>query len=335
MIHRTSPIKLTENWQTELSNLITKPKALLELIELDDCYLEAAEKAHRNFPLRTTLSFANKIKKGDINDPLLQQILPIGAELEDIAGYNTDPLNEQTANKIPGLVHKYQGRVLLITAPQCAINCRYCFRRHFDYQGNTPSRAQWQTALDYIKDNKSIDEVILSGGDPLVLNDAQLSWLISAISDIPHVDRLRIHSRVPIVLPSRITPKMLKNVINCRLKTIFVVHCNHPQEIDEHVAHSLINIRECGATLLNQTVLLKGINDNAETLIDLSKSLFAQGVLPYYLHLLDRVSGAAHFDICERDAVALHQSLLNQLPGYLVPKLVREVADAPSKVPVI
>ena len=335
MIHRTETIKLTESWQNELSQLITTPEALFDYLKLDHKLLEDARKAHALFPIRITHSYANKIEKGNTNDPLLKQILPLGEELEDVKGYSDDPLNEREVNHHPGLVHKYYGRVLFITAPQCAINCRYCFRRQFDYKSNTPSRNQWQSAIDYIAQDKTIEEVILSGGDPLVLPDNQLEWIVNKLSEIEHLLRLRIHSRLPIVLPSRITTKVSKLLTRSRLETVFVVHCNHSQEIDKQVKEALARLSHSGMSLLNQSVLLKDINDEAQILVDLSKSLFSSGVMPYYLHLLDKVSGSAHFDVSEAKAKRLYQDLLTQLPGYLVPKLVREVPSAPSKIPVV
>ena len=335
MIHRTSTINLTETWQDELSNLITTPEYLFEYLGLPLEQLQAAKKATALFPLRTTRSYLEKIEKGNINDPLLRQILPIGAEFDDIAGFTSDPLNEQSTNEMPGLIHKYQGRVLFITATQCAINCRYCFRRHFDYQNNNQSRNQWLQTIQHIKNDSSIEEVILSGGDPLVLADNQLDWLINQLSEIPHIERLRIHSRLPIVLPSRISTKLSKLLTKSRLNSIFVVHCNHSQEIDIRVKKALNSLGEAGITLLNQSVLLKDINDQAETLCNLSKSLFSCGVLPYYLHLLDRVTGSAHFEVPEAKAKELYQDLLSQLPGYLVPKLVREKPYASSKTPIV
>ena len=335
MIHRTQPINLTENWQDELSNLITTPESLFDYLELDHQYLPAAQKAHQLFPTRTTRSYASRIEKGNINDPLLQQVLPIGSEFDNIEGFSHDPLNEKASNNHPGLIHKYHGRVLLITAPQCAINCRYCFRRHFDYKGNTPSRQQWQQAIDYIEKDNTINEVILSGGDPLVLGDTQLSWLIDNLAKIPHLTTLRLHSRLPIVLPSRISPRLTRILTKSRLKPVFVVHCNHPQEIDNRVGHALEKLSQEGIQVFNQTVLLKGINDNDSTLTQLSKKLFAHRTIPYYLHLLDKVAGAAHFDVEEQKARDLHQAMLAKLPGYLVPKLVREIALAANKVPIV
>ncbi|WP_188149693.1 EF-P beta-lysylation protein EpmB [Teredinibacter waterburyi] len=334
MIHRTIPTWQTRSWQDELSQLITEPEALFTTLKLDLGHLEAAKQAANLFPLRVTQSFLNRMKPGDIADPLLLQVLPLAEEFNQHPDYSADPLEEAESNPVPGLIHKYRSRVLLIGAPQCAINCRYCFRRHFDYQANSPSRAQWLDALSYIRSTQDIDEVILSGGDPLVISDRQLAWLIDELSAIPHLQRLRIHSRLPIVLPSRVTPELVNILTSSRLQPVLVVHCNHPQELDSEVGAAFALLRNQGITLLNQTVLLKGINNVAETLIQLSKELFKLGVLPYYLHLLDKVEGTTHFDQNERDAKGLHMAMLAHLPGYLVPKLVREEAGATSKTPV-
>lgn len=334
MIQRTIPTWQSLSWQEELSSLITSPSQLLSLLELPETLLEAAEQANQLFPLRVTQSYLSRMRKGDINDPLLKQVLPLEAELETAQGYTADPLEEQSFNPATGVIHKYHGRVLLVSASQCAINCRYCFRRHFDYQANTPNRAQWQEALNYIHQTPSIDEVILSGGDPLAISDKQLCWLIEQIEAIPHIARLRIHTRLPVVLPSRITDLLCQSLQKSPLQCVVVVHVNHPSELDSQVENQLNRLRTAGITLLNQSVLLKGVNDSASCLVSLSKRLFQCGILPYYLHLLDKVTGASHFDVDETAALAIHNELLATLPGYLVPKLVKEVPHAPSKTPV-
>lgn len=334
MIPRTIPTWQSLSWQEELSQLITSPKALLEHLQLDDALLPAAQEASKLFPLRTTLSFVQRIQPNTPEDPLLKQILPLHAETSSPSEYVSDPLEEHSANPVKGLIHKYHGRVLLIAASQCAINCRYCFRRHFDYENNTPSRQEWQQALDYIRSNTDIEEVILSGGDPLAISDKQCEWLLKTIAEMPHITRIRIHTRLPIVLPSRITDTLVNTLSRLPKPVVMVVHCNHAQEIDMSVQQVLHQLADAGITMLNQTVLLKGVNDSCEVLANLSKRLFEARVLPYYLHLLDKVSGAAHFNIEEKDAISLHNELLACLPGYLVPKLVQEVPDKPSKVPI-
>ena len=322
-------------WQEQLATSIRDPKLLLKLLELDSSLLDGALKAHQSFPLRVPEAYLERINKGDINDPLLLQILPLKNELIDAPGYTVDPLGEQNANPIPGLVHKYHGRVLLIVSPNCAINCRYCFRRHFPYQDNKPGRNEWQQALEYIAADNSISEVIYSGGDPLAASDKQLLWLTEQIAQINHVKRLRIHSRLPIVIPDRITEHCLHWLTSTRLLTSMVLHSNHPNELDDNVEQALKRLSQAGVTLLNQTVLLSGINNSVAILKQLSERLFQMGVLPYYLHQLDRIKGAAHFEVTDQDAKQIMVQLMAQLPGYLVPKLVREVPDSPNKMPLI
>ena len=339
MITRTEPLcqdlpSQTESWQQSLANVIRDPQQLFELLELDLSQLPAAIAAAQDFPLKVPRGFAAKMEKGNWHDPLLKQVLPLGQELDYQPGFTKDPLEEAASNPCPGLIHKYHGRVLLIVSGGCAINCRYCFRRHFPYQDNNPSRAQWQQSLQYIADDTSIKEVILSGGDPLVASDRQLAELVEQIADIPHVSRLRVHSRLPIVIPQRITDDCLAWLTGSRLQAVMVIHCNHPNELDSEVGTALEKMANAGITLLNQAVLLGGINDNLAALIALSETLHRHRVLPYYLHLLDRVKGAAHFDTDENHAKQLISEMMTHLPGYLVPKLVREVSNQLSKVPI-
>lgn len=322
------------SWQDELRQLITQPQALFSILGLPADELDAALKATTQFPLRATHSYVKAIRKGDRNDPLLLQILPVGLELSTSPEYSDSPLKEHEFNPTPGLIHKYQGRVLLVGTSQCAINCRYCFRRNFDYQANSPTRKLWGEALEYIRCDRSIEEVILSGGDPLTLSNSQLRWLANELERIPHVARLRVHSRLPVVLPSRIDEQLVEIFSTSRLDVAWVIHCNHPQELTSEVGAALEMIRGSNIALLNQSVLLKNINDCAKTLGHLSKRLFSLGVLPYYLHVLDKVSGAAHFDIPENQARLIHQEMVENLSGYLVPKLVKEVPHAASKTPV-
>lgn len=335
MIPRTVPTWQITNWQDELKDLIQDPGSLIDYLELDRQWLGPAERAHSLFPLRATRSFVSRIRKGDPQDPLLLQILPLGAELLAEPGYGRDPLEERQFNPVPGIVHKYTSRVLLIAATQCAINCRYCFRRHFPYEDHQLSRPEWQAALDYVRQAPGVNEVILSGGDPLSLGDRQIDWLVRAIAEIPHVTRVRIHSRYPVILPSRITEGLINTLTGTRLKPVVVIHCNHPQEIDAPVREALASLVQNRVTLLNQTVLLKKINDNSRILATLSEALFAAGVMPYYLHLLDKVEGAAHFAVDDGRARTLYGELLTLLPGYLVPKLVRENPHQASKTPVL
>jgi L-lysine 2,3-aminomutase len=324
----------TQTWQRALANVIRDPEELFDILQLDLQQLPAAITACRDFPLRAPRAFVNRIIKGDWQDPLLLQLLPLGQELDLQPGFCRDPLQEANSNPAPGLIHKYQGRVLLVVSAGCAINCRYCFRRHFAYDDNNPSRQQWQHTLDYIRQDPSIHEVIFSGGDPLAASDRLLSELVEQIAAIPHITTLRVHSRMPVVIPQRINNECLTWLTGSRLQTVMVIHSNHANELDNNVYQALQKLRTGGVTLLNQAVLLAGVNDNHVTLAALSQRLFQQGVLPYYLHLLDRVQGTAHFEVSEQRAREIVNTLLATLPGYLVPKLVRELADAPSKVPI-
>lgn len=323
------------SWQQALSNAITEPQELLTALELPPQLLTAAITASKQFSLRVPRGFVARMQKGNINDPLLRQVLPAGTELDTKTEYSTDPLGETAANLMPGLLHKYQGRVLLITTGACGVNCRYCFRRHFAYAENNPGTSGWEKALDYIAADNSIKEVILSGGDPLITSDQRLANLIEKLAAIPHLTTLRIHSRMPVVLPERITAEFIHHFTATRLKPVLVIHCNHAQEIDYSVTQAMRALRTAGVTLLNQSVLLKGVNDSAAALMNLSEKLFTIGVLPYYLHMLDKVTGAAHFEVPIETAKQLLQEITAQLPGYLVPKLVWEKAGAKSKLAVV
>ncbi|HET7370005.1 MAG TPA: EF-P beta-lysylation protein EpmB [Gammaproteobacteria bacterium] len=318
-------------WQTELQQAVTDPAELLSMLALDPALLDGARDAVKLFPLRVPRGFVARMRTKDPHDPLLRQVLPIDAETTSAPGFTVDPVGDLASAARPGLLHKYHGRVLLVITGACAVNCRYCFRRHFPYGQENPRGGQWRDALDYVRGDETITEVILSGGDPLSLTDRRLAELATAIADIPQVRRLRIHTRQPVVLPSRIDQAFLDWFAPLPLQKVVVVHANHANEFDTHVAAALAAITAAGATLLNQSVLLRGVNDSVEALSALSESLFAAGVMPYYLHLLDRVAGAAHFDLPLERAQRLHADLQARLPGYLVPKLVREEAGAPAK----
>jgi len=321
-----------DSWQTVMANAIHTPEALISRLKLDPAALDAAYPGHRQFAVRVPEPYLSRIELGNLDDPLLKQILPVADEGAPApAGYGPDPLAEAHANKAPGIVHKYKSRVLLIANGACAINCRYCFRRHFPYSDNRLGRHEWDQALEYVRANPDINEVILSGGDPLMSTDARLDTIISSIENIPHVTRLRIHTRLPIVIPQRITEALISRLETSRLAVIMVVHVNHANEIDEHVGHSLARLFKHGIHVLNQSVLLKGINDRVDALSQLSERLFEYKVLPYYLHILDRVSGAHHFEVSDAHAKSLMDELQGTLPGFLVPKLVREEAGAHSK----
>ncbi len=321
-------------WQKEWQRSITDPAELIEALGLDASLLEPARWGEALFPLRVPPAYLKRIRPGDPNDPLLRQVLPLGAEAEATAGFVSDPVGDGVSLKPGGIIHKYHGRVLLIATGACAINCRYCFRRHFPYAEANASTAQWQPALDYLRADGSIEEVILSGGDPLSLNDRRLAQLAEALAEIPHLKRLRVHSRLPVVLPSRVDEALLNWLGGHRLQPVMVIHANHPAELDDEVADAMQRLTQHGVRLFNQAVLLRGVNDSSKVLAALSERLFAMGVQPYYLHLLDRVQGAAHFEVSEWEAQALMRDLAAALPGYLLPRLVREVAGEAAKNPI-
>lgn len=322
-------------WQTLLANAVTNAQELCQILGLDPALVPGALAAAGQFPLRVPRSFVARMRHGDPQDPLLRQVLPVAAELALAEGFVTDPVGDLASREVPGLLHKYEGRALIVSTGACAVHCRYCFRRHFPYADQSPLAGGWQRTVDHLRSDSSIGEVILSGGDPLSLSDRRLMQLTEALQEIPHIRRLRIHTRYPIVLPERIDAGLLKWLTNVSLQKVVVIHANHARELDASVERACRALSGAGATLLNQSVLLAGINDSAAALIELSERLFAMHVLPYYLHVLDRVQGAAHFDVAEERASELHAQLLGRLPGYLVPKLVREVAGAASKTPLV
>jgi EF-P beta-lysylation protein EpmB len=322
----------SNSWQTAMVQSITDPEELFELLGLDSAHLEAAKSAANLFPLQVPHSFVARMQKGNLDDPLLRQILPLGAELIETPGYQNDPLEEAKFNPVPGLLHKYTGRVLLTIVGVCGVNCRFCFRRHFPYTENNPGSEGWDRALNYIAQDESINEVILSGGDPLVVSDKILHNFSEKLNHIPHIKRLRIHSRMPIVLPERITKEFIEWVSQLQQKLILITHCNHPQEINQTVRDAMTMLADAGVTLLNQSVFLKGVNDNVDTLTELSETLFDAGIQPYYLHALDKVQACAHFDLELPDAQRLHWEMSQRLSGYLVPKFVCERPGAPAKI---
>ncbi|MEJ2479053.1 MAG: EF-P beta-lysylation protein EpmB [Acidihalobacter sp.] len=328
-----APLNTTPSWQAALRDAIREPGDLIGLLGLPESMLEAAHAASRDFRLLVPRGYAARMRHGDPHDPLLLQVLPQGSERIAFPGYVSDPVGDLAAEAAPGVLHKYHGRVLLITTGACAVHCRYCFRRHFPYADSNPARGAWREALDYLRTHPQVDELILSGGDPLVLDDDKLSALVRELERIPHLRRLRLHTRLPIVLPERIDDALLDWVRDSSLKIVCVVHANHANELDDAVERALRRLRDAGAELLNQSVLLRGVNDSAQELGRLSDRLFNCGVLPYYLHLLDPVAGAAHFHVGDREARAIVKTLRDRLPGYLVPRLVREEAGAPAKTP--
>lgn len=333
MIHGSLAPVESVSWQSLLSRSITDPEQLLRRLELDPALLAGARAGAADFPLRVPEPFVERMQKGDPNDPLLRQVLPLGEELLEHPDYVLDPLGEQHTNTRAGIIHKYHGRLLLIVSGGCAVNCRYCFRRHFPYGDNNLSTEQWQQALDYIRGDQSISEVIYSGGDPLAASDKRLAWLTREIAAIPHVRRLRVHTRLPVVIPQRVTSELIDALCGTRLPVVMVLHSNHANEFDAALGNAVLRLRQAGITLLNQTVLLRGVNDSLETLISLSETLGDHGILPYYLHVLDHVKGAQHFHVDDGAAMGLAAEMLARLPGFLVPRLVREVAGETSKTP--
>lgn len=334
MITRTAAGWQTEDWQIQLSSTISNVEMLLQRLNLPLEAMPQRLQAAKNFPLKVPEAFVAKMQPGDPNDPLLLQVLPKGAEMMVQPGFVADPLAEQVANSQQGMLHKYKNRVLVILSGSCAINCRYCFRRHFDYADNRLSSRDFEAIFAYLASNPEINEVILSGGDPLVVSNSRLQKFMLGLESIAHIKRLRIHTRVPVVIPERVDQGLLTCLGNTRLRTILVVHSNHAQELDCRFGDAMALLKAVGVTLLNQSVLLKGVNDNLQALVNLSERLFDFGVQPYYLHLLDPVAGSAHFDVSEADAVALMRSLIAEVSGYMVPKLVREVAGERSKTPI-
>ncbi|WP_109440877.1 EF-P beta-lysylation protein EpmB [Acinetobacter haemolyticus] len=323
-----------KNWQSQLSDLITDPLELLNLLELStDQLLSGAILASEQFKLRVPRAFVGKMNVGDPLDPLLLQVLPHHLELEEHPEFVTDPLGEEAANQMAGVLHKYQSRFLLTLTGACAIHCRYCFRRHFPYQENLPKNDDWESIKHYIEQNPLINEVILSGGDPLTLNNRKISLWLERLASLPQIKILRIHSRVPIVIPNRVDEELISILKNSRLRIIVVVHSNHAAELDDFTCSKLLQLSLHHITVLNQAVLLKGVNDSAKTLTELSSRLFDARVMPYYLHVLDKVKGAQHFDLRSSEIDHIYSDVLASLPGYLVPKLVREIAGEKNKTP--
>jgi EF-P beta-lysylation protein EpmB len=311
------------NWKNILQQASSSPEELLNELDIEDSSL-ISRQANQDFPLRVPAGFISKMNQNDPADPLFRQIWPSAEEETDKIGFSKDPLNEVNHLVAPGLLHKYHGRVLLVLTGACAIHCRYCFRRHFPYSDSNPSGENLQKAIEYLHKETSVTEVILSGGDPLSVSDERLSELVSRLAEIPHLKRLRIHTRFPVVVPERINDACLDWLTRTHLQLAIVLHVNHAHELDKSVEQAILKLRNQNIPLFNQSVLLKGINDSARALVDLSEALFSYGIIPYYLHLLDPVSGASHFEVDESSARLLMQEIQKRLPGYLLPKLVRE-----------
>jgi EF-P beta-lysylation protein EpmB len=322
-------------WQQLWREAVRDPRELLSMLGLDALAARISEDAARQFPLRVPRGFVARMRPGDPHDPLLRQVLPLDDEDRIVEGFALDAVGDAAARAGTGVLRKYRGRALLVTTGSCAIHCRYCFRRHFPYAEDTAAANGWREAVGLIAADREIDEVILSGGDPLSLATSKLAELTTALADIPHLRRLRIHTRLPIVLPERVDTALVDWLRAMPWPVTVVVHANHAQEFDGDVDAALARLRSAGAFLLNQAVLLGGINDSVEALAALSERGHAAGVLPYYLHQLDRVQGAAHFEVPDARAMELHRSLAARLSGYLVPRLVREVAGDPGKRPMV
>lgn len=340
--------RVETHWQKELANAFIDIETLLEYLKIPVHSLHNSDGPTRNnliniveqhglarklFPMRVPRPFAELMETGNWHDPLLQQVVPQRAEFIEKAGFIEDPLAEQNG-KTSSVIHKYQSRLLLVVRGGCAVNCRYCFRRHFPYQDNKLNQSQYDSVLRYIEQDKSLNEVIFSGGDPLMANDQQLAKLASQIDALSHIKRLRIHTRLPVVIPSRINKEFIAWASQLKMQLILVLHINHAKELSPALKEKMGMLKNAGITLLNQSVLLKNINDSADILEDLSEALFEASVLPYYLHLLDPVKGAAHFDVTKNEAKVIMAELIKRLPGFLVPKLVREIAGQPGKTPI-
>jgi EF-P beta-lysylation protein EpmB len=311
-------------WRQQFAQSIRTPKALLESLQFDQQQIQSMLADEQGFSTLVPSSYVQRMQAKNPLDPLLLQVLAQRAEAKVHPDFNHDPLAEADFNPAPGVVHKYQGRALLIAAGHCAINCRYCFRRHFPYEQQQRSRAQWQQSLAVLAQDTELEEIILSGGDPLALTNNALFALIDEIEQLPQVKRLRIHSRLPIVLPARITSALCQRLANSPLQVVLVVHCNHGQEINDEVAAACQQLKQAGVTLLNQTVLLDSINADVDVQCELQQALFNAGVLPYYLHLPDHVAGTQHFFVDRETGQQLHRAMQERLPGYLVPRLVKE-----------
>ena len=332
MITCSPPRLESEPWQQERARAVTDPAELLRLLDLDSTHMPQVHMKGTGFPLRVPRYFVDLMRPGDPDDPLLAQVLPLAAEEQPVAGYLQDPVDDMAASRQYGILKKYHGRALLVTTGACAVHCRYCFRRHFPYSENS-LLGHWRDALAMLNGLPDTNELILSGGDPLSLSDARIQQLLEETQKLPQLTRLRIHTRLPVVLPGRITTELVRLLSESRLQTVVVIHANHPREITSALGRAMRELASGGAMLLNQSVLLKSVNDDADTLAELSEVLFGAGVMPYYLHLLDPVAGAARFEVPLVRAEQLLEALRLRLPGYLVPRVVRELPGEPYKTP--
>ena len=328
-----TPHAATADWKRLWREAVRDPRELLDLVGLPQLATGVSDAAAAQFPLRVPRGFVARMRHGDPHDPLLRQVLPLDDEDRIVPGFGLDAVGDGAARAGAGVLRKYRGRALLVATGSCAINCRYCFRRHFPYGEESAAAGGWADAIALVAADPSIEEVILSGGDPLSLATAKLAGLTDALAAIPHVVRLRIHSRLPVVLPERVDTELLAWLRDLPWPVAFVLHANHAHEFDADVDAALARLRAANATLLNQAVLLRGVNDSVDALAALSTRAWAAGVLPYYLHQLDRVAGTAHFEVPEDEARALHRALAARLSGYLVPRLVREIPGDTGKRP--
>ncbi|MEG8174333.1 EF-P beta-lysylation protein EpmB [Xanthomonas hortorum pv. gardneri] len=327
------PTLQPHRWQQQWRDAVRDPRELLALLGLDAAAAGISAEAAAQFPLRVPRAFVARMRRGDLHDPLLRQVLPLDAEMRLVPGFGLDAVGDGAAKIADGVIQKYRGRALLIATGSCAVHCRYCFRRHFPYAEETAARDGWREAVAAIAADPGIDEVLLAGGDPLSLATSKLAELTDALAAIGHIKRLRIHSRLPVVLPERVDAPLLAWLRSLPWPVAFVIHANHANEFDSTVDAAMRAMRDTGAQLLNQAVLLRGVNDSVDALAALSERSFAAGVLPYYLHQLDRVAGVAHFEVDDAHARALHTELATRLSGYLVPRLVREIPGDTGKRP--
>lgn len=327
------PHPAPQRWQQLWRDAVRDPHELVRLLGLDPDLPGISDAAAAQFALRVPRGFIARMRHGDPHDPLLRQVLPLDAEMHPSPGFSLDAVGDGPANAGTGVIRKYRGRALLVATGSCAINCRYCFRRHFPYAEQNAAIAGWSEAVTAIAADPGIEEVILSGGDPWSLATSKLAVLTDALADIPHIRRLRVHTRLPVVLPERVDTPLTQWLESLPWPVAVVLHANHANEFDEHVDAAVSHLRSAGATVLNQAVLLRGVNDSVDALAALCERGFAAGVLPYYLHQLDRVQGAAHFEVDDDRALQLHAGLAARLSGYLVPRLVREVAGDTGKRP--
>jgi L-lysine 2,3-aminomutase len=333
MITASARFAQPAGWKRQWREAITDPLELLSALDLTALAERIAVPGADEFPLRVPRDYVRRMRRGDSADPLLRQVLPLSEERLIVPGFGIDAVGDGAARAGTGVIHKYDGRALLIATGSCAVHCRYCFRRHFPYAEETAAAGAWRGAIAFARAHPAVSELILSGGDPWSLSTAKLAELTDALRDVPTIRRLRVHTRLPVVLPARVDAELVAWIAALPVPLVVVIHANHAQEFDAGVDAAIAALRDAGATVLNQSVLLRGVNDDADTLTALSERLFAAGVLPYYLHVLDRVAGTAHFDVPDAEARALHRRLRARLPGYLVPRLVREIAGQEAKTP--